>query len=457
MAELNALLLRQLRRFQGEIDRPPADWPAFLAAVGDAYDSAEADRSIVERSLELSSTELFHANADMRDVFLACPDTFLWIDEEANIESTNVTPSDSLYQVLTDSIGKPLPELPYTSLASTLTKAWTEVRRTESSIALECEQTVERQNRCFEVRLLLLSRGKTIAIIRDITQRANAEALLAEHNETLEIKVQQRTADLLTAKMEAESASRAKSEFLANMSHELRTPLHGILSFAGFGGRRAETASQEQIVNFFQRIEKSGQVLLSLLNNLLDLAKLESGKMTARLERIDLRPVLASIVDEFRAILESQNITIDCRLPEQPITGDVDGGLLKQVLRNLVANATEVSAPGDSIELLIEVGPDHVVVLVRDHGMGIPEQETESIFDKFAQSSRTRSGAGGTGLGLAICRDILNLHSGRIWAENDPQGGAIFYVELPIPDASGAATAGSLAVSRSTRDKSSAM
>jgi PAS domain S-box-containing protein len=270
-----------------------------------------------------------------------------------------------------------------------------------------------------------------VVLFKDITQQKQAEATIRQHTELLEATVQARTLELQAAKEAAEAANQTKSEFLANMSHELRTPLHGILSFADFGLLKAATAPPEKLRDYFQHIAQSGQTLLSLLNDLLDLAKLEAGRMAFAWHPTDLRLLLERVADEFSSLTSERHLTIACHTPAIPTEGMVDPEKMMQVLRNLVSNAVKFSPPGGRIDLRLEPWEHTLVVTIADQGVGIAEEELDTIFDKFVQSRRTKTGAGGTGLGLSICREIVTAHHGRVWAQNRPEGGVVLTVELP--------------------------
>ena len=216
------------------------------------------------------------------------------------------------------------------------------------------------------------------------------------------------------------------------MSHELRTPLHGILSFANFGINKSGKATPEKLKSYFQQVERSGKTLLALLNDLLDLAKLEAGKMPFTFQRVDLNVVLGTVADEFSSLSADRNLTVEYDIPETRTEVTIDSVRVMQVVRNLLGNAVKFSPDNATIGLSVAQQADSVVVSVRDQGMGVPEEELETIFDKFIQSSKTKTGAGGTGLGLSICREIVAAHKGRIWAENRPEGGALVSIQIPL-------------------------
>jgi len=265
---------------------------------------------------------------------------------------------------------------------------------------------------------------------RSVRSMDNSYALF-ENNILLQAAVEEKTAALEIAKNEAESSSRAKSAFLANMSHELRTPLHSILAYAQFGLRDA-APEPEEIRDYFEYIHSGGTILLELLNDLLDLAKFESGKMV--FETIDtvVDEIIEATVAEFdsQAAIHHATVVCDSRLGD--LTVSLDPMKFQQLLRNLISNALKFSPENGKVRVDSRLDDEMVVIEVIDDGVGVPEDELETIFDKFIQSSKTRSGAGGTGLGLAICREIVTALEGDIQAANRPEGGAVFTVRFPV-------------------------
>jgi PAS domain S-box-containing protein len=252
-----------------------------------------------------------------------------------------------------------------------------------------------------------------LGIVQDVTDRKTAEALRAERDS-------------------ADEANQAKSAFLANMSHELRTPMHGILSFARFGQQKIDTAPKDKLKSYFDEISDSGSRLMNLLNDLLDLSKLESGKTSYSMKECDLLALAQDIRSELSAFAEEKHLEVEVSADESEVRGVFDEERIMQVLRNLITNAIKFSEPGSAIIVRVSGSPTAVRLSVANRGVGIPEAELESVFDKFVQSSKTNTGAGGTGLGLAICREIVRQHGGRIWAESQPGAETKFTFELPV-------------------------
>ncbi|MDB5805663.1 MAG: domain S-box [Betaproteobacteria bacterium] len=290
----------------------------------------------------------------------------------------------------------------------------------------------------------------TSGTLTDIHAAKLAEEELRRHRDGLAGLVEERTASAESARVEAvaareaaETANRSKSEFLANMSHELRTPMHAILSFATFGVDKAGEAERKKLSHYFHNIQKSGNRLLALLNDLLDLSKLEAGKMDIDPQPVRPADLLREAVIEAEALAKHREISLELDLAEPELTAQLDSARLLQVLGNLLSNAIKFSPEGGRVLLGMrrleaaqtgDVSGPMLELRVRDEGVGIPEMELEAVFDKFVQSSKTKTGAGGTGLGLAICREIVQSHGGTIVACNNPPPlrGASFVLCLPL-------------------------
>jgi signal transduction histidine kinase len=230
----------------------------------------------------------------------------------------------------------------------------------------------------------------------------------------------------------AEAANRSKSEFLANISHELRTPLHGIASYARFGRDEVDSAEPAELLTYFAQIEQCTDTLLHLVNDLLDLSKMEAGKMRFDKQEAILSDLIEGVVDEFNSLCAERDLRVVYTPAERETFLFLDPERIKQVVRNLLSNAVKFSSPGGRVTVRLRRVGNVLLMSVCDQGPGIPPEELETIFDKFVQSSKTKSGSGGTGLGLAICREIVMGHEGRIWAENNQGPGATFYCELPL-------------------------
>ena len=253
-----------------------------------------------------------------------------------------------------------------------------------------------------------------LGVMMDVTEFLEAERLTRE------------------AKESAEQASKAKSEFIANISHELRTPLQSILGFSEIGQMRAE--QQAKLSDMFREIHLSGQRMLALVNNLLDIAKIESAEQSYDIHPVNVTHVIRKVCDELSPLLQGRGLRVKYVFSRDTMMAKADPLRLQQVLINVMANAIKFSPENGVITLIVEPHQAGVRLSVADQGCGIPPSELEQIFEPFVQSSETKDGSGGTGLGLAICRKIIHGMGGRIHASNQTSGGAVFHIDLPFVD-----------------------
>jgi two-component system, NarL family, sensor histidine kinase BarA len=242
---------------------------------------------------------------------------------------------------------------------------------------------------------------------------------------------------LSEAKQQAEEASAAKSAFLAYMGHEFRTPMHAILAYTKMAIEDMPQSGMGKIPKYIENSQASGVRLLGLLNNLLDFAKLEAGKIELQTTKASLAEIAESCRVELNSLLEEKKLTASIIAKPAGTRATIDSGRMTQVFINLFSNAIKFSPPGGLIEVEIADSelPDGRPALqcsVSDQGAGIPELELATIFGRFNQSSATKKNRGsGTGLGLPICRELVALHGGQIWAANRPKGGAIITFAIP--------------------------
>lgn len=248
----------------------------------------------------------------------------------------------------------------------------------------------------------------------------------------------------ISAQRYAEITKAAQSEFLSNMSHELRTPMHAILNYADMGLKQLDKNEPERLVKYLGNIRIAGDRLLKLLNNLLDLAKLEAKGIEFKIAEGDLKAVIGHSQMEIDSLLKAKNLTLDMNYVCEKTIAAFDRERLIQVLINLLSNAIKFSPEHSTIRIVVADAylPDRngdsanpsvgaLCCSVENDGPCIPEDELEKIFDKFTQSRAIKKGAGGTGLGLSINREIIEAHGGRIWAENLPNRGVVFRFLLP--------------------------
>ena len=258
-----------------------------------------------------------------------------------------------------------------------------------------------------------------------------AAELQASHEE-LERKVAERTAELERVNAELARVSEAKSQFLATMSHELRTPLNAVIGFADFLGDPAfGPPSTKDVRRIARDIHASGTHLLTLINDLLDLAKIEAGKVEFEMRPVRLRDVVADVEAVCRSLAGAADLRLVVKIPARLPHVRADAGRVRQVLLNLIGNAIKFTPAGGSVT--VSAAEDHgaVVVCVADTGPGMSPEEAAVIFEPFERAAGAR-GVEGAGLGLALTRRFVELHGGTIAVDSDPGRGSAFRFTLPL-------------------------
>ena len=292
---------------------------------------------------------------------------------------------------------------------------------------------------------------------------------LRKAHDQLELRVLERTAELqaakdvleaysqnlLQAKEELERAAKFKDQFLSTMSHELRTPLNAVLGFSDLLTEERYGPLNERQQRYVKHIHTGGKHLLTLINDILDLSKIEAGRLQLAIDTVSLVTSFAEVTDTMRPLADKKSHTLLQRaLPGLSVRADATR--LKQILMNLIGNAIKFTPEGGKIELAAKRVGDFVRIEVRDSGPGIPPEEQQRIFDAFYRLRRSEKAAEGTGLGLAITQRLVQLHGGELGVESEVGSGSCFYFTLPFvptyvaeaPGASESGAARSLAGSR---------
>ena len=257
----------------------------------------------------------------------------------------------------------------------------------------------------------------------------------------LEQRVLERTNELRETNLRLLAADRSKNQFLANMSHELRTPLNSIIGFSSVLLENTRDAVPHRLYKFLENIHVAGNHLLELINDILDLSKIEAGKMELRTDEFDLRDTIAAVERVMKGFAAEARVSITASIEASVPPVRLDEGRLKQILFNLLSNAVKFSPDGGPVTIAVTSLPraisplavDSVRIDVADRGIGIPPDELQRIFDEFYQTEEgRRARRGGTGLGLSLTRNFVELHHGRIEVQSVPGEGSCFSLHLPV-------------------------
>jgi signal transduction histidine kinase len=251
------------------------------------------------------------------------------------------------------------------------------------------------------------------------------QAVIAIENVRLFDEIQEKSRQL-------EEASEHKSRFLANMSHELRTPLNAILGYTELIQDNVYGAPPEKMITVLERISRNGKHLLGLINDVLDLSKIEAGQLVLTLDSYSIRDLVHGVYSAVEPLAAGKKLAFKVDMPPDLPSGRGDERRLTQVLLNLVGNAIKFTDRGEVV-INASSSNDAFKLSVRDTGPGISEADQEKLFQEFQQADNSITKAkGGTGLGLAISKRIIEMHGGRIWVESRLGQGSTFSLTLPI-------------------------
>jgi len=263
-----------------------------------------------------------------------------------------------------------------------------------------------------------------VAVIRDITERKASEVQVRRLQEGY-------LAEISSRHREAERLNQLKSEFMASVSHELRTPLHTIIGFADLLREDRDGVLSERQARFVENIQRDSEHLLALINDVLDLSRIEAGGLVLHTEFLRVKPLVEEIVESFRTYADKRSLSVNLRC-DQDVSVRADATRLRQILSNLLSNAIKFTPSEGEISVSVQRESGLARFEVTDSGVGIPASEQANIFGKFYQVGVTTGGVReGTGLGLSICKELVTMHGGSIEVQSEVGKGSTFSFTMP--------------------------
>ncbi len=415
-----------------EADTPAPDYVLLLTDLTEHHELAASERAAIQRARE---------EARFRELLEAAPDAILEVDREGRIVLMNaVTEKIFGYQreeLLGKSVDILIPEALRGGHERYRAAYWAAPQTRPMGSGLDL-LGLHKSGRTIPVEISLSpvrSEGglRVSAIIRDVTERKQAEeqirSIQRQFTEELRVKNQ----ELAQRNQEVERANRLKSEFLASMSHELRTPLHTIIGFCELLLEEMEGPLNEKQKRFLGHMRQDSHHLLELINDILDLSKIEAGRLELRPELFELSGAVEEVLSSIRQLAANKKISVQNDVASLLVKAD--RVRCKEILYNLLSNAVKFTPEGGSIWTESAIEDLFVRITVADTGIGIAESEHISVFDTFYQVGNTTKGVReGTGLGLAITKRLVEMHGGRIWVESQPGKGSRFNFTLPLPE-----------------------
>lgn len=407
MFNFHQFLQKQLERYLDS--RQVAELNSFLEAIDKTYRDFDISLRKAKQAAELSNSELRIATTEFKAVLEAFPDQFVWLDKSGRVVQIQGSSLDNSIQV-----GRFFWDAPEEEIRRLRRRAFERVWKKEITVEYSREDPLPRH---FEARIYPVVNGRMIAIVRDMT-----------HFKTLE-------ETLTHAKEAAEQADKTKSDFLAMMSHELRTPMNAII---GMNDLLAETSLDQEQRDISRTIGESGTLLLSIINDVLDFSKIESGELKTEQIAFNLKQHMQEAVDVVSPLAHLKGLSIDLYIdPSLPTRIVSDPLRIKQIVMNLVSNGIKFTEQG-GITIRTEPsqlknGQPSLLTRVIDTGLGITDEQLQKLFKPFAQAdTSTTRRFGGTGLGLVISRQLTEALGGELSVNSAPGEGSCFAFNLPL-------------------------
>jgi PAS domain S-box-containing protein len=394
----------------------------------------------IEKSFAQIAYEEGRAEARFRRLLEAAPDAILEVDSEGKIVLINETAERLFGYSREELMGLNVETLVPATMRKhhvshrTAYTAHPQVRPMGTGLELHAQR---KDGSLFPVEISLSPNpgeqgGRVIALVRDISARKQVEDRLRSIQEQYTEELAAKNLQLEARNLDVEKANRLKSEFLASMSHELRTPLHTIIGFSELLTEELEGPLNPKQKRFLGHVLQDSRHLLELINGILDLSKIEAGRLELQKEQIDFAGCLEEVIAGIAQQAGAKSIQVAVR---NHFRGSLYGDRVrvKEILYNLLSNALKFTADGGHVWVEALAHGQHLHITVGDTGVGIPPEEQQSIFEKFYQVGSTTKGTReGTGLGLPITKKLVELHGGQMWLESQPGQGSRFSFTLPL-------------------------